>query len=96
MSKPDEKNRPQGENADLVEVARVYGPFEADVIKSFLESNGITSIVSGRAAPFVYPLTVDGLAEFKVLVQKGDQDSAKELLAARPSPDDEEGSEKPD
>lgn len=83
------------ESNDLVEVARVFGPFEADLIKSFLESYGIASIVRGRTAPFVYPFTVDGLAEFKVLVQKDDREKAEELLAARPAPDDEEGPEKP-
>jgi len=114
------------ESNDLVEVARVFGPFEADLInpfdsgrgilrvntehhpprffkngvggveriKNFLESHGIASIVRGRTAPFVYPFTVDGLAEFKVLVQKDDREKAEELLAAMPAPDDEEGPEK--
>lgn len=83
------------ESLDLVEVARVFGPFEADLIKNFLESHGIASIVRGRTAPFVYPFTVDGLAEFKVLVQKADREKAGELIAAMPAPDDEEGPEKP-
>jgi len=52
-------------------------------------------VISGRSAPFIYPLTVDGLAEFKVLVQKSEVEKARELIAARPSPDDEEGPEKP-
>jgi hypothetical protein len=94
MSKPDDKAR--HEDGDLVEVARVYGPFEADVIKSFLESHGIPSIVRGRTAPFVYPFTVDGLAEFKVLVEEADAEKAAELIAAMPSSDDTEGPEKPD
>jgi hypothetical protein len=84
------------ESDDLVEVARVFGPFEADLIKNFLESYSIASIIRGRTAPFVYPFTVDGLAEFKVLVQKDDREKAEELIAGRPAPDDEEGPEKPD
>jgi len=93
MSKRDDKARIEG--GDLVEVARVYGPFEADLIKNFLESHGIASIIRGRTAPFVYPFTVDGLAEFKVLVEQEDREKAVELITAMPSPDDAEGPEKP-
>lgn len=93
MSKPGEKAK--FESDDLVEIARVYGPFEADLIKNFLESHGVASIVRGRMAPFVYPFTVDGLAEFKVLVEKADREKAVELIAAMPSPDDAEGPEQP-
>jgi hypothetical protein len=92
MSKPGEKNR--ADNGDLVEVARVYGPFEADLIKNFLGSHGIEAIVRGRTAPFVYPFTVDGLAEFKVLVGAADRAKAEDLIAAMPAPDDAEGPEK--
>jgi len=95
MSEPDKKNGQPEDAADLVEIARVYGPFEADLIKNFLESYGIASIVRGRTAPLVYPLTVDGLAEFKVLVQGKDREKAEELIAARPLPDDEGGPGKP-
>ena len=42
-------------------------------------------------APFVYPFTVDGMAEFKVLVQKTDLEKARDLIAAMPAPDDDEG-----
>jgi hypothetical protein len=55
------------------------------LIKNFLGSHGIEAIVSGRTAPFVYPLTVDGLAEFKVLVQESDFEKARELIAAMPA-----------
>jgi hypothetical protein len=82
---------PDHDEADLAEVARVIGPFEADLIKNFLESHGIGSLVRGRTAPFVYPFTVDGLAEFKVFVQEKDLEKARELIAAMPVPDGEEG-----
>jgi len=78
---------------DLKELCRVWGPFEADVVKSFLESNGIGCLVRGRAVPFVYPFTVDGMAEFKVFVQEKDYETAKELMAAMPSPEEESGPE---
>jgi len=91
-----DQHQPPRDDADLVEVTRVYGPFEAAVIKSFLESHGIASIIRGRTAPFIYPLTVDGLAEFKVLVPAADFEKARDLIAAMPSPSDEEGPDRPD
>jgi hypothetical protein len=94
MSKPGDKNHPESD--DLVEVARVYGPFEADLIKNFLGSHGIEAIVRGRTAPFVYPFTVDGLAEFKVLVAAADRAKAEDLIAAMPAPDGADGPEKSD
>jgi len=95
MPEDHDRRRPKDVEADLAEVTRVYGPFEADLIKNFLASHGIAAIVQGRTAPFVYPFTVDGLAEFKVLVQKSDREKARELIAAMPAPEDEEGPQKP-
>lgn len=95
MSESDDRRPPRDDDADLVEVTRVFGPFEADLIKNFLDSHGVVSIIRGRTAPFVYPLTVDGLAEFKVLVQKMDLEKARDLIAAMPAADDDEGPEEP-
>jgi len=93
MPENDDRSGPK-DDADLVEAARVYGPFEADLIRSFLESHGIGSIVRGRTAPFVYPFTVDGLAEFKVMVRGADLEKARELVAAGPAATDDEGPDK--
>lgn len=76
---------------ELEELCRVWGPFEADIVKSFLESHGIPCLIRGRMVPFVYPFTVDGLAEFRIMVPEKDLARAKELLAAMPMPDDEGG-----
>jgi len=35
------------------------------------------------------------MAEFKVLVRKADLEKARDLIAAMPAPDDDEGPEKP-
>ena len=92
---PDDQNdRPKDDDADLAEVTRVFGPFEADLIQNFLASHGITAIISGRTAPFIYPFTVDGLAEFKVLVQQSDLEKARELIVAMPSSDADEEPDK--
>jgi hypothetical protein len=93
MDQQDKKDAPGEETRDLKELCRVNGPFEADLIKNFLESHGIPSLVRGRTAPFVYPFTVDGLAEFRVFVQEKDFEPAKELLASLPIPGDEGGSQ---
>jgi len=93
---PDhDRKRAPNDASDLAEAARVNGPFEAELIKNFLESHGIISIVRGRTAPFVYPFTVDGMAEFKVFVQQQDLEKARDLIAAMPAPDDEEGPDRP-
>jgi hypothetical protein len=95
MPENDDRRPPRDDDADLVELTRVYGPFEADLIKNFLESHGIVSIIRGRMDPIIYPFTVNGLAEFKVLVQRMDLEKARDLIAAMPAPDDDEGPEKP-
>jgi len=76
------------QTSDLKELCRVCGPFEADVVRSFLEGHGISCLIRGRTVPFVYPFTVDGLAEFKIFVQDGDFEKAKELMASLPAPDE--------
>ncbi len=91
----DEK--PQtGRNQDLREVSRVWGPMEAELTKTFLESNGISCLIRGRTVPFVYPFTVDGLAEFKIFVEARDFEAARALLASRPEPSDDPASEDQD
>lgn len=95
MSEDRDRRKHHGDQADLAEVTRVNGPFEADLIKNFLASHGITAVILGRTAPFVYPLTVDGMAEFRVLVQQSDAEKARELITAMPAPDDDPEPEKP-
>jgi hypothetical protein len=83
-------------NEDLKEVSRAWGPMEAELVKNFLESHGISCLVRGRTVPFVYPFTVDGLAEFKVFVQAGDFDAAKALLQSLPEDGEDVTPEKPE
>jgi hypothetical protein len=88
----DKKSREDEERAkeralDLRELCRVWGPFEADIVKSFLAGHGISCLIRGRMVPFVYPFTVDGLAEFKIFVEEKDFEKAKELMASMPAPE---------
>ncbi len=84
MSGEDRKTRKSGKDAKLVELTRVMGPVEAEVIKSFLESQGISCILQGQMVQSVYPMSVDGMGELKVMVSEEDFSFAKELLANRP------------
>lgn len=71
-------------DADLVEILKVHSPAEAEVLRSLLESQGIACLIRGHIAQFMYPLTVDGLAEYKILVPAADAQAARALLASRP------------
>jgi len=75
-------------DADLVEVFRVQSPAEAEVIRSFLNSQWIPCLIRGRMAQFIYPLTVDGLAEYKILVPAAEAEAARALIESR-TPDSE-------
>jgi hypothetical protein len=99
MDEKEPKDKKPGRDPDqaldLKELCRVWGPFEADVLKSFLESNGIICLVRGRMAPWIYPFTVDGLAEFMIFVRQKDFETAKNLLASMPPPDGQGGPAEP-
>ena len=65
----------------LKEVYSVWGPAEAEVIKSFLESNGITCLLKGLVVQSVHPFSADGLGEIKIFVAEKDYDVAKKLIS---------------
>ena len=69
-------------DAELRELRKVYGPVEADVIRSFLESQGIVCILKGRMVQSVMPYTVNGLAEIRVMVAEKDLEAARLILDA--------------
>jgi hypothetical protein len=71
--------RPEKDSA-LKEVHIVWGPAEADVIKSFLQSHGISCLFRGKVVQSVHPFSADGLGEIKILVSKEDYALATELL----------------
>lgn len=68
------------EDKDLKELHKVWGPVEAEVLKSYLESNGISCILRGQVVQSVHPFSADGLGEIKIFVSKKDYKTAKELL----------------
>ncbi len=78
----DSKTKKSGpdEDKELKELHKVWGPVEAEVLKSYLESNGITCILRGQVVQSVHPFSADGLGEIKIFVSKKDYKAAKELL----------------
>ncbi len=76
--KNDSKLDPESK---LKEVYSVWGPAEAEVIKSFLDSNGIKCLLRGLVVQSVHPFSADGLGEIKILVAERDYDLAKKLIS---------------
>jgi len=65
---------------ELKELHKVWGPIEAEVVKGYLESNGIPCILRGKVVQSVHPFSADGLGEIKIFVAEKDYSKAKELL----------------
>jgi len=87
----DDEQEPKAEkDMKLAELCRVNGPVEAEVIKNFLENQGIACILQGQMLQSIYPILIDGLAEIKVLVSENDLAAARELLQTRGTPGCEE------
>ncbi len=83
MSEDGKKAREHPQEEDLREVARVWEQTEAEIIKGFLESQGIPVFFRGQILHSLYPIFVDGLGEIKILVQAKDFDAARGLLESR-------------
>jgi hypothetical protein len=86
----DEQKPKTDKDMKLAELCRVNGPVEAEVIKNFLESQGIPCILQGQMVQAIYPILIDGLAEIKVMVAEKDLATAMELVKARETPECEE------
>jgi hypothetical protein len=80
MDDRQEKKKKPEQDTNLKELHKVWGPVEAEIIKSYLESNGITCILRGRVVQSVHPFSADGLGEIKILVAEQDYPIAQELL----------------
>jgi hypothetical protein len=71
------------EQGELKEVARVWEETEAEIIKGFLESQGIPCFFRSQIVHSVYPIFVDGLGEIRIFVLEKDLETARELLKSR-------------
>ena len=59
---------------------KVWGPVEAEVIKSLLESQGISCILKGLVVQSIHAFSVNGLGEIKIFVDEADYKLAKKLI----------------
>ncbi|MCR4410035.1 MAG: DUF2007 domain-containing protein [Candidatus Saccharicenans sp.] len=85
MTPSSEKGSEQEET--LVELTRVWSLAEAEVIKSFLGTNGIYCLLKGQIVHSIYPFTMDGLGETIIMVLQKDLEKARHLLKEyAPSP----------
>jgi hypothetical protein len=64
----------------LVELAKVQGDFEAQVLKGMLESEGIEVAIRTGVAPSILPFTVDGLGQVKLFVKESDLEAARAVM----------------
>ena len=77
------KNYKLPKESEFKEVYKAWGSAEAEVVKSFLESHGISCLLKGLVVQSVHPFTMDGLGEIKIFVSKKDHALAEELLKSR-------------
>lgn len=76
----EKDNKDENQDLELKEVCKVWGPAEAEVIKSFLQSHGISCLFRGQVVQSVHPFSADGLGEIKIVVSEKDYALAKKLL----------------
>jgi hypothetical protein len=58
------------------------GRMEADILKSYLEAEGIqVELFQEAVGHHIYPVTIDGLGRVQLFVSKDQIDLAKEILA---------------
>ncbi len=66
----------------LIQVYLTEGQLEAEMIKAFLEAQGLSVVLSQESIAKTYGLTVGRLGEVKVLVPERQVDEAKSILQA--------------
>jgi len=83
MSDRKKTKHPKDRESEFKEVYKAWGSAEAEVVKGFLESHGISSLFKGMVVQSVHPFTMDGLGEIKIFVPEKDQALAEKLLKSR-------------
>ncbi len=73
---------PDARDGALVEVWYTHGEMDAQLIRSLLESNGISSMFSGESLRLTHGFTIDGLAEVRILVREADAPRAREIIGS--------------
>ena len=71
------------QRSHFVVIGKVQGELAANVIKSHLESEGVPAFLQYESAGRVYGITVDGLAEVKILVPEELAEKAKRIIGPK-------------
>jgi hypothetical protein len=69
------------ESSEPVELLRVWDDGEAELIRRLLNSYSIPCSVGSHITHALWPLTVDGLGEIRILVPADQLEAAREILA---------------
>lgn len=77
-------------SSKLVQVYRARTEMEAQVVKSKLEAYGIPSVLKTHGSPSVFALTVDGMAEVKIMVSPENAEEALKIVTEEDSGKDEQ------
>ncbi|MFC2161839.1 DUF2007 domain-containing protein [Acidobacteriota bacterium] len=83
MSDKNDNDRKITPESNLKFLHKVWGPVEAEVIKSLLESHGISCILKGLVVQSIHAFSVNGLGETKIFVDEADFELAKSLIESR-------------
>lgn len=69
-------------------LAEVYGRLEADVIKSYLEAEGVpVELFQESVGHSAFPTTIDGLGRVQLFVPKEKVEEARKLFEAYQNPE---------
>ncbi|HEX74917.1 MAG TPA: DUF2007 domain-containing protein [Dehalococcoidia bacterium] len=70
-------------NEEMVEIYRIAGEIEAQVIRGLLESNDIPCLLKSNAAFSAHMFAIDGMGEVKVMVLESIANKAKRLIEGK-------------
>lgn len=63
-------------------LAEIQGRMEADMLKSYLEADGIeVELFQEAVGHHIYPVTINGLGRVQIFVSKKQLQTAREILA---------------
>jgi len=71
--------------SDEIKLVHVYstdGTIKAELVRAFLEANGIRAMVSQESAGIAYGFTIGRMGEARIFVYENQVSQAEELLAA--------------
>ena len=80
MNEKKDTGAPPERDLEMKEVLITQGSVEAEVVKSFLESNGIPVVLKGLVVQSVHAFTADGLGQIRIMVPSKVFEIAKMLL----------------